>query len=140
MGEISLTLPEVGQPDRTEDPKIVTALQALETLLNGNIEESNLAANLIDLIPVFKSVLVTLNNEAVTKAFTIMTVTHGLGFTPKAVLGAQVQPGGTLEGQFIPSLAEAFGGTTYEQQMYNGSGETFLAGSRTIQLAFFAMR
>lgn len=40
MSKLSLTYPTVGQKDSTEEPKVTTALQAVETFLNGQKIES----------------------------------------------------------------------------------------------------
>jgi hypothetical protein len=45
MGLVSLTLPTVGQPNSTEDPKINSALTALQNVINGNIDTANIANN-----------------------------------------------------------------------------------------------
>jgi hypothetical protein len=37
MPLLSLVLPEVGKPDRTEDPKVTTALVAIQTVINAGI-------------------------------------------------------------------------------------------------------
>jgi len=42
MGTISLSIPQAGQPDSTEEPKIVNDLTLLQTLLNGNLDTNNL--------------------------------------------------------------------------------------------------
>ncbi len=44
MSELSLVLPEIGKPDTTEDPKIVTAFTAVQTWANGNVGTTNIAA------------------------------------------------------------------------------------------------
>lgn len=41
MTELSLTLPELGKPDKTQDPKIVTALTTIQNLINGNLDITN---------------------------------------------------------------------------------------------------
>lgn len=41
MTELSLTLPIINKPDKTEDPKINTALTAIQTWANGNVDSSN---------------------------------------------------------------------------------------------------
>lgn len=45
MGQIALTMPTLGQPDATEEPKIVTDLTLIQNVINGNLDTSNLAAN-----------------------------------------------------------------------------------------------
>lgn len=45
MGLVSLTLPTVGQPNSTEDPKINSALTALQNVINGNLDTANIANN-----------------------------------------------------------------------------------------------
>jgi hypothetical protein len=42
MSLLSLILPEIGKPDKTEDPKLNTALTSIQTWANGNIGISNL--------------------------------------------------------------------------------------------------
>lgn len=46
MGTISLSVPQTGQPNSTEDPKIATDFTTLQTWANGNIDGSNVAATL----------------------------------------------------------------------------------------------
>jgi hypothetical protein len=44
MGQISLSIPQVGQPDSTEEPKIANDLTLIENAINGNLDTNNLAA------------------------------------------------------------------------------------------------
>lgn len=44
MGTISITLPTAGFPNSTEDPKVVTALSTIETVINGNLDDDNIAS------------------------------------------------------------------------------------------------
>lgn len=44
MGNISLTLPVIGQPNSTEDTKIRDSLSTIQTVINGNLDDSNLVA------------------------------------------------------------------------------------------------
>lgn len=44
MGTISLSLPILGQPDTTEDVKLINALTAIQTVINGNLDATNLSA------------------------------------------------------------------------------------------------
>lgn len=46
MSELSLVLPEVNKPDKTEDPKIVTAFTQIQTWANGNIGAVNVDSTL----------------------------------------------------------------------------------------------
>lgn len=48
MAQINPSLPVVGLSDSTEDPKIVTALSQILALVNGGLDEANLAATLLD--------------------------------------------------------------------------------------------
>lgn len=41
MGLLNLTLPTVGQPNSTEDVDVVNAFNAIQTLLNGNLDNTN---------------------------------------------------------------------------------------------------
>ncbi len=42
MSLINLVLPEINKPDKTEDPKVTTALTTLQSWANGNIDSTNL--------------------------------------------------------------------------------------------------
>lgn len=46
MGTISLSIPQTGQPNSTEDPKIASDFTTLQTVINGNLDGSNVAATL----------------------------------------------------------------------------------------------
>lgn len=43
MGLLNLTLPSVGQPNSTEDVDVVNAFSAIQTLVNGNLDDANVA-------------------------------------------------------------------------------------------------
>lgn len=43
MGIIALQTPVIGQPNTTEDPKIASNFGVLQTLLNGNLDASNIS-------------------------------------------------------------------------------------------------
>lgn len=51
MGSISLQTPTVGNPNSTEDPKIANDFTILQTLLNGNIDLTNLSTALQSYVP-----------------------------------------------------------------------------------------
>jgi hypothetical protein len=44
MAEISPQIPEIGQPNNTEDPKIVNALTTITDEINGNLDNDNIAS------------------------------------------------------------------------------------------------
>jgi hypothetical protein len=44
MGTISLQIPQVGQPDTTEDVKIANDFTTIQTVINGNLNDANLAS------------------------------------------------------------------------------------------------
>lgn len=44
MGQISLSIPQVGLSDQTEDPKVANDLTIIQTWANGNIDATNLSA------------------------------------------------------------------------------------------------
>jgi hypothetical protein len=48
LTELSLVLPEIGKADKTQDPRIVTALTAITTFANGNIDSSNIKPSSIE--------------------------------------------------------------------------------------------
>lgn len=47
MAIISISVPVVGSPNTTEDPKIANALTTLQTLVNGNLDAANIADSAI---------------------------------------------------------------------------------------------
>ena len=47
MGQISLETPVTGQPDLTEDPKIAANFQTLQTVINGNLDRSNISPSVV---------------------------------------------------------------------------------------------
>ena len=44
MGQISLQIPQVGLSDSTEDPKVAANITTLQTLVNGQLDDTNLAS------------------------------------------------------------------------------------------------
>jgi hypothetical protein len=48
MTTVSLILPEVGKPDSTQDPRIVTAFTTLQTWANGNVDSTNLSKGAVN--------------------------------------------------------------------------------------------
>lgn len=44
MGQISLQIPQSGQPNSTEDPKVATDLSTIQTVINGNLDDTNMAS------------------------------------------------------------------------------------------------
>lgn len=90
MSVLSLILPTIGQPDSTEDPKINTALTAIQTWANGNIDLTNMTSAA---------------NSAILQASTNVT-------TPTRVFGTPYQPNTTrpvmvLMTVQLPSTASA---------------------------------
>lgn len=47
MGLISITLPTIGDPNTTEDVDVRNALSTIQTVINGNIDSANIAANAV---------------------------------------------------------------------------------------------
>ena len=47
MGTITLELPTLGQPDKTQDVKINTAFTTVQTVINGNLGAPNLESELL---------------------------------------------------------------------------------------------
>lgn len=44
MTTLSLVLPQIGQPDTTEDVKLINGLTAIQSVINGNLDSTNLSA------------------------------------------------------------------------------------------------
>lgn len=45
MGLISIQIPQVGQPDLTEDPKVASGLTTIQNVINGGLDSTNLSNN-----------------------------------------------------------------------------------------------
>ena len=46
MGQLNLQIPVVGQPDSTEDPKVASNFTAVQAVINGGLDGTNLSAAL----------------------------------------------------------------------------------------------
>ena len=106
MPPVSLQIPQVNQPDATEDPKIAADFTTLQTLLNGNLDADNIAAGVIPTAGSWQSL-------------TLGTGIVALGYTPSCRLdgiGSIVRLKGTL-------ITTA---TTSATWPASGSGSTWL--------------
>lgn len=83
MGLLSLNLPNLDSLNATEDPKIRTALSSIQTVINGNLDSSNLASGAVTStqigtlpqVRVTNTIVQSIPNSTVT-AFTFDTQTH----------------------------------------------------------------
>lgn len=60
MSRISLIKPVVGQPSKTEDPKVTTALTEIESVINGNLDATNITESTLSealLTPAVKTLI-----------------------------------------------------------------------------------
>lgn len=96
MGLVNITLPVVGQPNSTEDPKVVAALTALQTGINGNLDAQNLATatrqylGLSDLTTTRRGYLNIATTESRTNA------AYGLLTTPDRIQNVVLPSGGLI--------------------------------------------
>jgi hypothetical protein len=93
MSVLTLVLPEVGQPDKTQDPKINTAFTAIQSWGNGQIDSSNTSATANQLFPKLlsaRSVHLSYGSVAVNwggATHIEKTVAHELTTSPAWVVG-----------------------------------------------------
>lgn len=90
MSFLSFTVPQVGQPDKTEDPKIANALTAILAWANGEIDATNLSGSAsqpyLQLMTAGKH-KINMGKLSVTfpsSKTAEKTIEHGLGTTPSA--------------------------------------------------------
>ena len=82
MSKLTITKPIIGKPDSTEDPKIVTAYDTLETWANGNIDSTNIKNEGVENASIKKETLEENRCDAELKAILAEKGT-GLVFTNK---------------------------------------------------------
>lgn len=79
MAQVSLQTPILGGNDQTEQSKVISDLQAIVAQINGNIDQSNLAAALAATLGV--------NTASAKRGASIITATDTIGSTSPALLG-----------------------------------------------------
>lgn len=90
MAQISPSLPVVGQPDSTEEPKVITAMQAILGVLNGGVDFANISTDLQNRFLKLSSVAdltIAYGTVATPPAFNggrnvALNIAHGLGVAP----------------------------------------------------------
>lgn len=95
MGIISLSIPQVGLPNSTEDPKIASDFNTIMTWANGNVDLTNLSASV--------AAMVTQSQQSITGSASITNGTFAIEFsgnpltitlpTPTAGTRCSVYPG-----------------------------------------------
>lgn len=73
MSLLSLVLPIINQPDKTEDPKINTAFTAIQNWANGNIDSSNVKAEGLGGTSLNKGLGGAISGETIASAYTART-------------------------------------------------------------------
>lgn len=92
MTSLSLVLPEIGVPDLTEDPKIVTAFSTIQVWANGNIDSTNLKAGSVNEDRLSAAVQALLNQ----KVSGLTLTSHGTSTTAVPGELALMEGSGTL--------------------------------------------
>jgi hypothetical protein len=90
MGVPSQALPTVGQPNSTEDSKVRSCLSELQTILNGNVDPSNISSATVQTFLQLLSTgthKIAFGKVAVPPGFgggrqVTSTIAHGLSTTP----------------------------------------------------------
>lgn len=94
MGTIALSIPQVGQPNATEAPKIAADLTTLQTVINGNVDTANLTAAV--------SASAGVNATATVKG---VTVNAGPGTRTNVAYGALNDAADQVTGIVLPANA-----------------------------------
>jgi hypothetical protein len=87
MGNITLSLPTVGQQNFTEDPKIPSALSTIQTVINGNLDHTNLSG---------AAGILPAQLEGVTPGFSNIATSQSTGSTTFVTLATPDQVAVTL--------------------------------------------
>lgn len=152
MGVPSQPLPNIGQPNSTEDAKVRSALSELQTILTGNVDIGNLAAKAVTSPKWFPAASVSystagvncnspasFNTDVLTSTFTTTTSTRqliaamavvnlgvdGNGNTAECVI-SMVMDGGALPG--AAPYARLYGSNTSSAQLWSGNTYQTIAG------------
>lgn len=91
MGIITLSIPQTGLPNSTEDVKIANDFTAVQTVINGNIDTANLSSAVAAVI---SGVFAMTRGHSNAPTGTT-TITHGLGTTPTAILLGPISSSGS---------------------------------------------
>lgn len=96
MSVLNLILPTVGQPDSTEDPKINTALTAVQAWANGNIDSSNLSLGTLQSAAVNQASQTVKGGSVVSTSQATSSAAYTTLGTPDQVANVQLNTPGIL--------------------------------------------
>lgn len=124
MTQLNFQLPILTNPNSSEDPKVHDALQQIQTVVNGELDDGNLnpgaITSLLRLAVAGTGRKVAFGSQTLTWAggntSDAPTVTHGLGVTPTAIVANVVCIG---SGQMAFAVTGTPSTTTFPLQGYS---------------------
>src|SRR4051812_30696281 len=96
MSLLNLTPPTIGQPNSTEAADIVNAFNAIQTLINGNIDEQNFTTALLQRAGLNGSGTTGRGKSIIASTDTRSNVAYGLLTNPDQVAGVVLPTDGLL--------------------------------------------
>jgi hypothetical protein len=96
MGIISLQNPQIGQPDTTEDVKIQNNFTTLQTVINGNIDSTNLSAATSQSAGINQSGLTVKGATNIATSQSTVSTTYTTLSTPDQVAGVVLPTNGLI--------------------------------------------
>src|ERR1700756_5006204 len=96
MGSISLSIPQNGQPNLTEDPKVASDLTVIQTVVNGNLDASNISATLAQSAGVNQGGLTTKGAVSIGASQSTSSTSYTTLSTPDQVAGVTLPTNGLI--------------------------------------------
>jgi hypothetical protein len=96
MGLISLTLPTIGQPNATEDADVLSCLTALQTAINGALDQPNLTTALLQQLGLNSGSQVGRGKSIIATTESRTNVAYGTLTTPDQVTGIVLPTDGLI--------------------------------------------
>lgn len=130
MGQISLALPTVGQLNQTEDPKIPSAFTTIQTVINGNLDATNLTTAVVQSAGVNSSGQVVKGATSFGGSESRTNAAYGTMPTPDQVSGLVLPSPGLIQVWFQATWQESVAGAAFGA-IFIGSNQLKIAQTTT---------
>lgn len=126
MGQISLQIPQSGQPNSSEDPKVATDLTTIQTWANGNIDSTNVSTALAQSAGVNKTGQKVKGMTVIASAQSVTSTTYTTLATPDQVTGIVLPTNGYLRIWFQAQWWESVAGAA-RAAIFLGANQAVMA-------------
>src|SRR6185312_11970680 len=96
MSQLSIVMPTVGLPDTTEDVKVINAFTAIQNVVNGNLDGTNLSAAAAQSAGVNQSGQTIKGSSVIATSESRSNTAFGLMPTPDQVSGLVLTAAGLI--------------------------------------------